>query len=141
MSETLIQPEIEVERNTVLLGEDDSFISGSVTDILGILGYEVLLAKDGESLITIFASEKHRIALIITDNSMPVMTGVEALPELRAIDSNVPIILYSAATKAIDCEGLLASGLINGLLSKPFEVEDLYSIVQETLDHTANREP
>lgn len=134
MSETIANPEISTERNTILLGEDDPCISKSIAEILGFLGYEVLQAENGESLISTFAAEKHRIALIITDKRMPVMTGIEALPELRAIDSSIPIVLSSASNRTEENEELTEAGLINGILPKPFDVADLYSIVHEMLE-------
>ena len=79
---------------TVLFADDDRVIRASIADVLQHAGYHVIIAKDG-----IEAVELHKQAhpdLVLLDVGMPKKNGREACEDIRHVDSDVPILLYTA---------------------------------------------
>jgi len=76
--------------------------------------------------------------LVITDLRMPVMTGIELLAEVRAHDTEVPVIIvtaHSSLDSAIDALRLGATDF----LKKPFDMEELLLLVDKTLERVSLR--
>ena len=80
---------------------------------------------------------EQRYDLLITDHSMPKVTGLEMVKMLRGEDSTVPIIMASAA---IPVEELNRnpSLRINAILNKPYTITELLGTVREVLRATSS---
>ena len=72
----------------------------SVAGTLRHAGYRVVVAKDGFEAVALH--RKERPDLILLDVGMPKMNGREACKDIRQIDSDVPILLYTAFDKDVD---------------------------------------
>jgi CheY-like chemotaxis protein len=66
--------------------------------------------------------------LVLMDNQMPSMSGIEATRAIREHHARLPIIGLSADAMTGDRERFLAAGM-NGYLSKPFKTADLHSVI------------
>jgi CheY-like chemotaxis protein len=111
-------------RGAVLLVEDDEGIRETVADTLRFEGYEVALAANGaEALAWIEAGGAP--SMVLLDLVMPVMDGAELLQRLRARSERVPIVVMTAALG-----GVSAADSADAVLSKPFDLADLLTLVE-----------
>ncbi|MBN2526484.1 MAG: response regulator [Deltaproteobacteria bacterium] len=100
--------------------------------MLSPLGYKVTTADGGESAMDIFQQDPQRFCLVITDYSMPEITGVELVERLRKLRPGLPVILLSGYGEAISQEELVAIE-INAFLNKPVEAKDLGKTIHRIL--------
>lgn len=78
----------------VLLVDDEYGIRKTLGSYLEERGYEVDAAADARTALELFAAAKHE--LVLTDISMPNVSGLELLPELKALDPDVEVIMITA---------------------------------------------
>ncbi len=117
---------------TILLIDDEEFVRSTSSTLLRSLGYEVIAAENGRVAVDLFADNPGAVDLIILDMIMPVMGGREAFGKLRAIRSDVPIVISSGFAKAEDLAELQAQG-VSGFLDKPFRRTDLAGLVKKLI--------
>jgi len=121
-----------VEKGKILLVEDDEMVREWISEVLSRSGYQVDSAEDGES-----GWRKLRLPtylgrgcydLLITDNNMPGLTGVELVARLRAVRSSIPVILATGSPPH-NLEQLD----LNAVLQKPFGGNQLIETVRKIL--------
>ncbi|MHC1742582.1 MAG: CHASE2 domain-containing protein [Syntrophobacteraceae bacterium] len=103
----------------VLFVDDDPDLTDLVSDMLETLGYRVTSANTPLEAIEIFRAGPDRFKVVITDMSMPGMTGEELAEELLRIRSDIPVILCTGYGDATFRSGART------LLTKPFKLKDL----------------
>ena len=111
----------------ILMVDDDVLIAMSSVDMLEDLGHEVVEANSGEQALTILASGQP-FDLIITDYSMPRMTGAELAREARRLRPDIPILIATGYAE-------LPAGTELNLprLSKPYSQEQLSAEIDRAL--------
>ena len=74
--------------------------------------------------------------VMITDQVMPEMTGLELAGQVREICTEIRVMLYSGLTAAesVEVKGAMDAGVIQGFLAKPFNGGELAGRVREVLD-------
>jgi CheY-like chemotaxis protein len=112
---------------TVLVADDNEVAQRLCRRVLEKAGYSVLIAADGLQAVEI-ALNQHP-AMILMDVAMPGIDGLEAMRRIKTQVPAMPIVIASAHSMASDRERFLAAGADN-VLSKPFRLADLISIVQ-----------
>jgi DNA-binding NtrC family response regulator len=122
-----ISPPIRVRNGTVLLVDDEPMVRNSGKRLLDRLGYQVILARDGEEALDVYKKQGDSIWLVVLDLIMPTMDGEETFLKLREIDPDVQVLLSSGYSKEEKADALLNMGAA-GFLQKPF---DLKTLVQE----------
>ncbi len=129
------KPREEVVRGgteTILLAEDEEPIRVLAERILKGLGYDVLVARDGEEAIEIFRRNKG-IALVVLDAIMPRKGGKEAYAEMQKENPRLKGIFMSGySADAIHESFVLSSGI--PFLQKPFGPTILARKIREALD-------
>ena len=91
---------------TILIVEDDDELRATATDLLTILGYNVLTASDGIEGVEVYREHHKDIDLVLLDMVMPRMSGYEAYQEMKKIEPSVPSLFVTgynmtdAATRA-----------------------------------------
>ena len=114
----------------ILMVDDEARMRKLVNDFLGIKGYRVIEAADGEEAVDIFFKEKD-IGLIILDVMMPKMDGWEVCKTTRRY-SQVPIIMLTARSEERD--ELLGFELgVDEYISKPFSPKILVARTEAIL--------
>lgn len=109
---------------TVLAVDDDPLVLFNTTAILEELGHHVIEAHSGAKALEAFRANK-RIDLVITDQAMPLMTGVELAKEIRSLAPNIPIVIATGyAELPTDADKQLA------ILQKPFRSKELSNLIQ-----------
>jgi DNA-binding response OmpR family regulator len=121
----------------ILVVEDDSAIRELNAAVLVHHGYRVDAADDGA--VAWDSLQANRYDLLITDNDMPRVTGVELIKKLRAARMALPVIM---ATGAIPPEEDIARPWLAALLLKPYTPDQLLGTVRDVLQATDNaRDP
>ena len=118
---------------TILVAEDHEGLREIAQCMLEELGYQVLLARDGEEALRIYQMNQPRIALALLDVVMPKMNGTDAYSRMSAIDPNLPAIFVTGYSSDVP---LLNPNVTKDLavLQKPYTRKALGCKVREVLD-------
>ena len=106
----------------ILVADDEASILHVVTLKLRNAGYEIITAVDGEEAYELCIAESPD--MILVDNQMPYMTGLEVCKKLKANGSKIPAIMVTARGFELDGDELAAAGIV-ALLAKPFSPREL----------------
>lgn len=118
-----------MERETILIVDDEKEIRDLLDIYLRNEGYDTLKASDGqEALDTLM---KNKVSLIILDVMMPRLDGIEACMRIRQ-ENNTPIIMLSAKSEDMDKIMGLTTGA-DDYLTKPFNPLELIARVKSQL--------
>src|SRR6266571_9000279 len=123
--------EVDASGFKVLVADDNEVAQRLCKRVLEKAGYPVLIAADGLQAVDIAMSQ--RPAMILMDVAMPGIDGLEAMRRIKEQIPTMPIVIASAHSMASDRERFLAAGADN-VLSKPFRLADLISMVQSLVD-------
>ena len=112
----------------LLVADDSETVLLMLQRRLKMEGYEVETATDGlEAVDQVKTNEPD---LVLLDAMMPNMSGVEALEQLRASGSKVPVLIISAHLDAQEPERMKRMGA-DGCVPKPFEWDELIGRIEE----------
>lgn len=111
----------------VLVIDDDNDLRYSLKRVLSGRQYEVLEAASGEEGLTM--AEKHRPHVILLDNRMGGMSGMEALQHLRGINPNAMIILMTAYGTTQTTIEAMKFGAFDYIM-KPFDLKKILSLTE-----------
>ncbi|MCF8127982.1 MAG: PAS domain S-box protein [Deltaproteobacteria bacterium] len=125
---------------SVLMVDDEASIVRLNTQILKDLGYRVTASTSSIDALELFRSKPDDFDLVITDMTMPGMTGDKLASELIHISPHIPIILCTGHSKRISPEKATAIG-IKRLCMKPLSKGKLANTVRAVLDETKNSTP
>lgn len=117
----------------VLLVEDEPMVRAAVKRLLESLGYRVSSAKDGAEALQLVKASAGAFALVLSDVTMPRMTGDELARALRELSPAVPIILCSGYADGLDEDQALRLGAA-ALLPKPIDRPSLATAIRAALD-------
>jgi diguanylate cyclase (GGDEF)-like protein len=119
-------------RDRILVVDDDVDIAAFVGQELELEGFEVALAHSGEDALTMV--RQYQPDLVILDQLMPGLDGVEVIRRLRAqvVTSALPIIVLTARSQTVDKVVALTAGA-DDYLVKPFDTMELVVRVRGTL--------
>jgi two-component system cell cycle sensor histidine kinase/response regulator CckA len=109
---------------TVLLIDDEDIVRAATRRMLVHFGFVVLEARDGREGVEVFRAHANEIRCVILDMTMPVMDGVEAFDQLRAIRPDVNVLLSSGYDEQDATRRLVADGLA-AFIKKPFSASEL----------------
>ncbi len=123
----------DVNSQAILLVDDEDNIRDAIQTILARKGFYVDNAADGKQALELFKANPGKYDLIVTDQSMPKMSGVQLTQAIRHTQSNIPIIL-STGQLGIDDEKEFKNVGITAFIQKPWTAEELIEKIQE-LDH------
>jgi PAS domain S-box-containing protein len=112
------------ETGRILIVDDELTVLNVARALLEHAGYKVQVAASGAEAIEVLQSSADGFSLVLLDMSMPEMSGIETLVEIRELNRSVPILLcsgYSEAEMRKRSEGLAVSGFVK----KPFSSKSL----------------
>ncbi|MDD5307495.1 MAG: response regulator [Deltaproteobacteria bacterium] len=116
----------------ILLVDDEEVQLESVRNILERLGYKVVTETDGAEALALFRKDPGLFDLVITDQTMPRMTGTRLADELLRIRPDIPIILCTGCREKADENNTRATG-IRQFLMKPFSVRGMAGTIRRAL--------
>jgi CheY-like chemotaxis protein len=117
----------------ILVVDDEPAITKVLKRLLGNVGYDVTLCNDSRVAIDIFKNDSDSFDLVITDMTMPFITGDKLSETLLSIKPEIPIIICTGYSERIDKEKAEKIG-IKTLLMKPIESDDLLKVIRNILD-------
>ncbi len=116
----------------VLVVDDEEPIAELLGNLLTRLGYVVIQQSNSAAALEIFKDKYKSIDLVVTDMSMPGMSGAELAAELLKIKPGLPIILCTGFSEIINEEKAKAAGF-TGFLLKPVLKSQLAHAVKDAL--------
>ena len=117
----------------ILFVDDEPALVELGEQILKRLGYQVVTRTSSIDALELFRAQPERFDLVITDKTMPHMTGDKLAGELIAIRKGIPVILCTGFSHRIAEEKAKEMG-VKRFLKKPLVLQDLANSVREVLD-------
>ncbi len=119
-------------KGRIMVVDDESVIRNTAYGMLSSMGYEVLLAQDGEEALKIYKSENEKIDLVILDMVMPKISGKETFERLKKIDKSVKVIFSSGFSPEAVAGDIRGIGTI-GFIQKPYRIVELSKLIHEAI--------
>jgi len=116
----------------ILFVDDEPEITRMAGEMLGILGYTPVLSNRGADALRLFESNTEHFALVIADQVMPGMRGLELAQKIKSIRPDMPFILCSGFSETFVQQQADSIG-IAGILMKPIVMRDLAEKIRAAL--------
>ncbi len=128
-------PTAPLSRGTerILFVDDEGPLVETGKGMLESLGYRVTIARDGTEAWNLFSKDPSQFDLVITDQTMPDMTGVVLSQKILKVRKDLPIILNTGYSEAVSAETAKELG-ISAFTMKPLERKELTEAVRRVLD-------
>lgn len=120
-------------KENILIIDDIAAIAELTKNQLETFGYQGTVLTNSLEALELFRSNPETFDLVITDQTMPDMTGDQLTSELLKIRPDIPVIICTGFSTRIDAEKAKQLG-IRAFLMKPIDSQELAKTVRETLD-------
>ncbi len=124
-----VHPALPTGTGKILLIDDEEICVTSLQAALERLGYTVVAKLNSVDALNTFREEPNRFDLIITDQAMPGLAGVELSEEVMKMRPGMPIVLVTGFSEVVDKEKARRKGIREFML-KPFSVQDIAETVR-----------
>jgi PAS domain S-box-containing protein len=114
---------------TILLVDDEETVRSVGKRMLEMLGFEVLVAEDGQQAVKIFREKSASIACLLLDLTMPHLDGEQTFREIRRIQKDVRIIMCSGYNEQ-DISQRFIGKKLTGFIQKPYQLASLSEVLQ-----------
>ncbi len=121
-------------KESVLFVDDEPMLVDIAKNMLQSLGYNVTIRTSPIEALELFRSHPGDFDVLITDLTMPKMTGDQLAREIRKLNSNIPIILCTGFSSMMSHEQIEEMG-IQALLMKPVLSQKLVETIREVCSH------
>lgn len=126
----------EGDGSEILVVDDVPMLALHMSELVKEHGYEAFMVTDSTEALEIFREDPDRFSMLITDQTMPKMTGAELISELREIRPELPVIMCSGYSDKIDLRK--ASELNIFYISKPVDVRKLLLKIPDLLSENSS---
>jgi PAS domain S-box-containing protein len=116
----------------VLVVEDEEMVGDFMSEMLANWGLDVTVKRAPIEAEVWYAHDPSRVDLVITDQTMPRLTGVELARRLTGVRPDLPVILYTGYSDAVNDEAMARSGIC-ALLRKPVDADRLLALLRAHL--------
>ena len=120
-------------RERILFVDDEPSIPFLGKQMLGSLGYEVTTCDTAIAALELFRSDPSAFDLVITDMTMPLMTGDRMAIEMMRLRPDLPVIICTGFNELLSNERVRQIG-IRALLMKPFLKNEAATVIRQVLD-------
>ncbi len=125
-------------RERLLVVDDEESVAVPLQQVLERLGYHVDVRFSSLEALAHFKNEPQAYDLVITDQTMPRMTGEALAVELLKINPSLPVILCTGYSEMVD-ESRAKSVGIRAFVLKPVVVKEIAAVIRAALDETSHR--
>lgn len=129
--------QIEIGTENLLLVDDEVSVAKLEKLMLERLGYKVTVQTNSVDALTVFEANPESFDLVITDMTMPAMTGDQLAREILLIKPDIPIIICTGFSERVNKEQAQVIG-VKGFLMKPVIKFDMAQMVRKILDEAKN---
>ncbi|BHH85942.1 transporter substrate-binding domain-containing protein [Desulforhopalus sp. 52FAK] len=119
----------------ILLVDDEEEVVATTSKLIKTMGYQVTVAVNGQAALEQFVEQPEAFDLVITDQTMPKLTGVELTKKLREIRPDLPVILCTGYSSLIDQEKAESMG-VSGFILKPFSRREIGQMIRKLCDYS-----
>jgi PAS domain S-box-containing protein len=128
-------------RGRVMLVEDEPALARFATQALTRGGYAVTYCRDGiEALRLIDGPRPVAVDVVVSDVTMPGLTGDKLARELQRLRPELPVILTTGFSHLVSPDAMRTLGVV-ALLHKPFSARDLVTAVRDAMERASGRVP
>ncbi len=120
------------EKRRILFVDDEEALVEIGKQMLERLGYEVVAEKDSVRALKQFQRDPGKFDLVITDQTMPNMTGIELAKRMMSIKKDIPIILCTGFSEVISSESAKAMG-IREFVMKPIIKNEMAETIRRVI--------
>jgi PAS domain S-box-containing protein len=131
--ETHEEAAIPTGSERILLVDDEEALVEVGKDILAELGYQVTSRTSGRDAVALLKEDPSRFDLIITDVTMPEMTGIDLARGVLAIRPDMPVIVCTGYSHLVDADKAKAAG-IRAFAMKPLTKREIAKTIRRVLD-------
>jgi CheY-like chemotaxis protein len=124
---------IPVGFERILFVDDEEALAEMGEEILAELGYQVTCRTSSVDALSLLRQDPQRFDLVITDQTMPDMTGMELARECLSLRPDMPVIMCTGFSHVIDAEKARAAG-IRAFAMKPLTKAEIAKTVRQVLD-------
>jgi len=117
----------------ILLVEDEENLASMLMRQVQSFGYRTTVHTSSLEALEDFRSRPHEFALLISDNTMPKMTGLALTEEVHRIRPDLPVLLVSGIGAALEPSAVAAKG-VRDILPKPYNSKDLAERIAKILE-------
>lgn len=116
-----------MEMKKILVVDDTEFMRMTIRRVLESANFEIVAeAENGE--VAVRKYKTHHPDIVLMDITMPIMNGIEALKEIKAIDASAKVVIVSALGQEMVVREAIANGA-ETFIVKPFQPETLVELV------------
>ncbi|MBD3647742.1 MAG: response regulator, partial [Pseudomonadales bacterium] len=116
----------------VLVIDDQESVAGYLKEVLGQHGYEVTAITDANEALAVFHADPARFDLVITDQTMPGISGDQVMASIHKARPGLPVILCTGYSETIGERAARELGA-SGHLAKPLDTDRLLGLIHESL--------
>lgn len=128
-----VEPEMVTGNEKILLVDDEAQVANLQGQILSRLGYQVTVKTSSIEALNVFKSETNAFDLVVSDMTMPKMTGDQLAEKLLSIRADIPIIICTGFSEKMNKIRAKEMG-VKGFLMKPVTKLEMAQLVRTVLD-------
>ncbi|MCF6266986.1 MAG: response regulator [Desulfuromusa sp.] len=128
----MAEKQISEQQKQILFVDDEEILALLGADLLTDSGYSVTCAFDGNAALQLFQQQPGSFDLIVTDESMPGMSGIELAQKIFSLSPVTPVILCSGHLLTMQEEGIDKTN-ISAVLAKTSVCSDLPGLIEKIL--------
>ncbi len=117
-----------IKHINILYIDDEQMIAAMAEEILSYLGFSISSITDSRAALDIFSANPRQFDIVITDQTMPGLTGLELSQKLLSIRPDLPIILCTGYSEIVSAEMAKTMGIAEYLI-KPVDFEKIRKII------------
>jgi nitrogen-specific signal transduction histidine kinase/FixJ family two-component response regulator len=122
----------------VMIVDDENMLVGLWQNMLEQLGYKVTAFTNSAHALATFLSKPHAFDIMITDMTMPHLSGIDLIKAVKEVRKDLPVVLCTGYNKLISETNAHSLG-IRQVVMKPFGIETLARAIRESLTPETNR--
>jgi two-component system, OmpR family, phosphate regulon sensor histidine kinase PhoR len=116
----------------VLIIDDDRHMRSACSRVLSKAGWSVICAETGDEGLKEIKNSAEKIDVILLDQLMPGISGMDALAQIRTINPNLPVIIITGSVTDETSADIIRKGACR-CLPKPFTPEELRVVVNKAV--------
>lgn len=120
----------------ILIVDDEESVANMQSELLTMSGYKCTTLYNSQQALDLYLSEADSYDLILTDQTMPNLTGLELISRIRKEKHNIPIIIVTGFSDKLSSNKVIYENVI--LLKKPVDVKLLQHTVAKMLKSDSN---